>query len=94
MVRGTWALPGPGVEPEPPALAGRLFTTEHRGSPTLCFYWFGSSLADPSMTEKKVLKSPTTDICTHRNEYTKCISAYSGILFSLKKEEILTCAIT
>ena len=89
-----WDLPGPGVEPEPSALAGRFFTTEHHGSPTSCFYLFGSSLPDPSMTEKKVLKSPTTDIWTHRNEYTKCISTYNGILFSLKKEEILTCATT
>ena len=47
-----------------------------------------------NIIDNDVLKSPTTDICTHRNEYTKCISAYSGILFSLKKEEILTCAIT
>ena len=75
-------------------MAGRFFTTEHCGSLTLWFYWFGASLADPSMTEKKVLRSPTTDICTHRNEYTKCISTYNGVLFSLKKEEILTCVTT
>ena len=28
-----WDLPGPGVEPVSPALAGRFFTTEPRGKP-------------------------------------------------------------
>ena len=29
-----WDLPGSGIEPMSPALAGRVFTTEHLGSPT------------------------------------------------------------
>ena len=28
-----WDLPGPGIEPVSPALAGRFFTTEPRGKP-------------------------------------------------------------
>ena len=28
-----WDLPGPGIEPESPALAGRFFTTEPPGKP-------------------------------------------------------------
>ena len=30
---GTWDLPGPGIEPVSPALAGRVFTTEPPGKP-------------------------------------------------------------
>ena len=29
----TWGLPGPGVEPVSPALAGRFFTTEPKRKP-------------------------------------------------------------
>lgn len=77
MVRGTWA--GSSlfcVELEPPALV--FFTTEHHGSPTLCFYWFGLSLADPSsMTEKKVLKiSQITDILNTQNVYLHTVVYY------------------
>lgn len=31
MLHGVWHLPGPGVEPMLPALAGRFFTTEPPG---------------------------------------------------------------
>ena len=33
MIRGMWDLPGPGVEPSSPTLAGRFFTTEPPGKP-------------------------------------------------------------
>ena len=32
-----WDLPGSGIEPVSPALAGRFFTTEPPGKPCLCF---------------------------------------------------------
>ena len=33
LLHGTWDLPGPGIEPVSPALAGRVFTTEPPGKP-------------------------------------------------------------
>ena len=33
LLRGTWDLPGPGLEPVSPALAGRLSTTAPPGKP-------------------------------------------------------------
>ena len=33
VVQGTWDLPGSGIEPMSPALAGGLFTTEPPGKP-------------------------------------------------------------
>ena len=35
MLHGVWRLPGPGIEPMLPALAGRFFTTEPPGQPPL-----------------------------------------------------------
>ena len=35
LLRGMWDLPGSGIEPVSPALAGRFFTTEPPGKPTL-----------------------------------------------------------
>ena len=36
LVRGTWDLPRPGLEPVSPALAGRLSTTAPSGKPCVC----------------------------------------------------------
>ena len=33
LLRGVWDLPGPGIEPVSPALAGRLLTTAPPGKP-------------------------------------------------------------
>ena len=33
LLRGTWDLPGPGIKPMSPALAGRFLTTEPPGKP-------------------------------------------------------------
>ena len=33
LLGSTWDIPGPGIEPESPALASRFFTTEPRGKP-------------------------------------------------------------
>ena len=33
LLHSMWALPGPGIEPVSPALAGRFFTTEPPGKP-------------------------------------------------------------
>ena len=45
--QGMWDLPGSGVEPASPALAGRFFATEPPGKPltfifnySLCFFFF------------------------------------------------------
>ena len=35
---GMWDLPGPGIEPMSPALAGGFFTTEPPGKPSQAFY--------------------------------------------------------
>ena len=35
LLHGMWDLPGPGIEPVSPALAGGFFTTETPGSPIL-----------------------------------------------------------
>ena len=34
LLRGTWDLPDPGIEPVSPALAGRVFATEPPGKPS------------------------------------------------------------
>ena len=36
LLRGMWDLPGPGIEPVSPALAGRFLTTAPTGKPPLC----------------------------------------------------------
>ena len=38
-----WDLPGPGLEPVSPALAGGFLTTEPPGSPAVGFYYIDSS---------------------------------------------------
>ena len=38
LLRGTWNLLRPEIEPVSPALAGRFFTTEPPGKPMLVFY--------------------------------------------------------
>ena len=35
MLRGMWDLPGPGLEPVSPALAGRFLTTAPPGKPSV-----------------------------------------------------------
>ena len=37
LLRGTWDLPRPGLEPVSPALAGRFSTTVPPGKPDACF---------------------------------------------------------
>ena len=37
LLRGMWDLPGPGLEPVSPALAGRFLTTAPPGKPTSDF---------------------------------------------------------
>ena len=39
LLRGMWDLPGPGLEPVSPALAGRFSTTAPPGKPRWCFVW-------------------------------------------------------
>ena len=40
LLRGTWDLPRPGLEPVSPALAGRLSTTAPPGKPQKIFFNF------------------------------------------------------
>ena len=40
LLRGTWDLPRPGLEPVSPALAGRLSTTVPPGKPNWFVWWF------------------------------------------------------
>ena len=42
MPRGMWDLPGPGIKPVSPALAGGFFTTEPPG--TLLPFWGGGAV--------------------------------------------------
>ena len=37
LLRGMWDLPGPGLEPVSPALAGGFLTTAPPGKPCACF---------------------------------------------------------
>ena len=37
MLHDMWDLPGPGIEPVPPALVGGFFTTEPPGNPCINF---------------------------------------------------------
>ena len=41
-----WALPGPGIQPVSPALAGRFFTTEPPGKPSILFLNSGLQFGD------------------------------------------------
>ena len=38
LLRGTWDLPGPGLEPVSPALAGGFLTTAPPGKPQICYF--------------------------------------------------------
>ena len=38
LLRGTWDLPRPGLEPMSPALAGRLSTTASLGKPRVSYF--------------------------------------------------------
>ena len=40
LLRGTWDLPRPGLEPVSPALAGRFSTTAPPGKPLIFFFFF------------------------------------------------------
>ena len=40
LLRGMWSLPGPGLEPVSPALAGGFLTTALPGKPWSCFHNF------------------------------------------------------
>ena len=42
LLRGMWDLPGPGLEPMSPALAGRFLTTEPPGRSNYCYFEFFS----------------------------------------------------
>ena len=44
LPHGTWDLPGPGIEPVSPALAGRFFTTEPPRKPPPRFLLYGSNI--------------------------------------------------
>ena len=40
LLCGMWDLPGPGIEPVLPSLAGGFFITEPPGKPQLCFLFY------------------------------------------------------
>ena len=44
LLRGMWVLPGPGIEPVSPALAGGFLTTEPPGKPKAAFFFKGGVL--------------------------------------------------
>ena len=45
LLRGTWDLSRPGIEPISPALAGGFFTTEPPAKPDLGFLWHSTPLS-------------------------------------------------
>ena len=61
MLRGMWDLPGSGVKPVSPALAGRFFTTEPPGKPqvSIIVYWWVPILCQDFPSEPR-LKALTT----------------------------------
>ena len=61
LLRGMWDLPGPGLEPWSPALAGRFSTAAPPGKPyPLMFnkYWSGSVLGPDNKLVNTVDQSP------------------------------------
>ena len=60
LLRGTWDLPRPGLEPVSPALAGRFSTTVPPGKPMQCFF-NGSVL---KWTQDLVLAVPVASYMT------------------------------
>ena len=51
LLRGTWDLPGPGLEPVSPALAGRLSTTEPPGKPWGYYWWRNREFMCPTQSK-------------------------------------------
>ena len=54
LLRGMWYLPGPGLEPMSPALAGRFLTTAPPGKPcSVAFQWLKTELFSYSSGDQK-----------------------------------------
>ena len=74
-----WNLPRPGTEPIPPALAGRLLTTEHREVPNNIFFKRHnyilqfSSVAQSCLTLCDRINRSTPDLPVHQKlpEFTQ-----------------------
>ena len=54
LLRGMWDLPGPGLEPVSPALAGRLSTTAPPGKPLKCYLVLLFKLTNKSKCTDKI----------------------------------------
>ena len=62
LLRGTWDLPRPGIEPESPALAGGLFPPlSHQGSPQDVIFKDATRLSDSLFKIPDWIKRRNTD---------------------------------
>jgi len=70
-----WDLPGPGIEPTSPALAGGFFTTEPSGKPSL-----KSEKKKPSL---RMVEYTVGGNLSQREKYTLILfKPYRGLLFT------------
>ena len=72
LLHGMWDLPGPGLKPVSPALAGGFLTTAPPGKPCISLFF-------PSILG---LRSPRADVSTPRNLKDKARNSGQGRLFS------------
>ena len=65
LLRGMWDLPGPGLEPVCPALAGRFSTTAPPGKPCLAVFivnWESSLMREDAIPYIKLLQSRESSV--------------------------------
>ena len=62
LLCGMWDLPGPGLEPVSPALAGGFLTTEPPGKPQKGFLYFTNCLKQTDIITRKIILSKKKEI--------------------------------
>ena len=71
LLRGTWDLPRPGLEPVSPALAGRFSTTAPPGKPTARFYAWVKQREGSVVTPALCLDSDSGTICRDEKDWQR-----------------------
>ena len=70
---GMWNLPGPGIEPVSPALAGRFLTTRPPGEPCIFFFKLtGSGQLGPPLLHLKGIGPKQPDLSKKDRELDFC----------------------
>ena len=101
LLRGVWNLPGSGIEPVSPALAGGFSTTEAPGKPRVCFLIYllcmcihlvKISMQHDSVRFKKNPKLEAThDTCTVRILSSLATSGADGLPSATARPETRLC---